>query len=73
MINSQMEYDKLVNEKLEEVKASKAEANYVEYTVKGQRCDKCTMWRAPNKCSAVAGIIKPEGHCDWWKKSKRKE
>lgn len=53
-------------------KHSKEEAGYVAHTVKGQRCDECTMWRAPNKCSAVAGDIKPEAWCKWWKKSKRK-
>jgi len=54
-------------------KHSKAEAGYVAHTVKGQRCDECTMWRSPNKCSAVAGDIKPEAWCKWWKKSHRKE
>lgn len=24
------------------------------------------MWRDPNKCSAVAGNISPDGWCDWW-------
>ena len=24
-------------------------------------------------CSAVAGKIKPNAYCDWWKKSKRKK
>jgi len=57
---------------LEKYKHSEQEAGYVAHTVKGQRCDECTMWRAPNKCSAVAGDIKPEAWCKWWKKSKRK-
>jgi hypothetical protein len=34
-------------------KHSKEEAGYVGHTVKGQRCDQCTMWRAPNKCSSA--------------------
>jgi len=54
-------------------KHSKEEAGYVGHTVKGQRCDQCTMWRAPNKCSAVAGDIKPEAWCEWWKQSHRKD
>ena len=54
-------------------KHSKQEAGYVAHTVKGQRCDQCTMWRAPNKCSAVAGDIKPEAWCEWWKQSHRKD
>lgn len=54
-------------------KHSKQEAGYVAHAVKGQRCDQCTMWRAPNKCSAVAGDIKPEAWCKWWKQSHRKD
>jgi hypothetical protein len=54
-------------------KHSKAEAGYVGHTVKGQRCDQCTMWRPPNKCSAVAGDIKPQAWCKWWKRSKREK
>ena len=54
-------------------KHSKQEAGYVAHTVKGQRCDQCTMWRAPDKCSAVAGDIKPEAWCEWWKQSQRKD
>jgi hypothetical protein len=66
-------FDKMFDSLLEGSLHSKAEANYVDHTVDGKRCDECTMWRAPNKCSAVAGDIKPEGYCDWWKKSKRKD
>jgi hypothetical protein len=58
---------------LEKVKASKAEAGYVGHPVKGQICKDCTMWRPPNKCSAVAGNIKPNAWCKWWEKSKRSE
>jgi hypothetical protein len=54
-------------------KASKAKAGYVAHTVKGQRCDECTMWRPPNKCSAVAGDIKPNAWCKWWKRTHRKD
>jgi hypothetical protein len=58
---------------LEKVKASKAKAGYVDHKVKGQACKDCTMWRPPNKCSAVVGDIKPDAWCEWWKKSKRAE
>lgn len=54
-------------------KHPKSKANYVERTVDGKRCDECTMWRAPDGCSAVAGKIKPNAYCDWWKKSKREK
>ena len=52
-------------------KHSKAEAKYVAHPVKKQKCEQCTMWRPPNKCSAVAGDISPKGWCKWWKLSKR--
>jgi len=69
-----MKFDSLINFLLEEDKPKhpKSEAGYVDHTVRGQRCDKCTMWRQPNKCSAVAGLIKPNGWCKWWKQSHRK-
>jgi hypothetical protein len=67
-----MEYDKLVEQTLNESKHPKSEANYVAYPVDGHRCDQCTMWVAPDGCTAVSGKIKPSGYCDWWKKSKRK-
>jgi hypothetical protein len=69
-----MEFDKTLNSLLEESKPkhSKIEAGYIAHPKNGHRCDGCTMWRPPNKCSAVAGDIKPEGWCKWWKKSHRK-
>ena len=70
-----MNFNKIVQAFLEEAKAkhSKVEAGYVAHTVKGQRCDTCTMWRPPNKCSAVAGDIKPNAWCKWWKRTHRKD
>jgi hypothetical protein len=69
-----MEFNDTLNSLLEESKQkhSKLEARYVAHPRDGHRCDGCTMWRPPNKCSAVAGDIKPEGWCKWWKKSHRK-
>ena len=66
-----MKFNKLVDLFLEKAKHSKAEAGYVAHTVKGQRCINCTMWRSPNRCSAVLGKISPDGWCKWWKKSRR--
>jgi hypothetical protein len=68
-----MEFDLVLESLLEEAKAkhTKLEAAYVGHPKNGHRCDGCTMWRSPNKCSAVAGNIKPEGYCKWWKKSHR--
>lgn len=48
------------------VKGTKAEANYQSNPKNGQKCINCTMWRDPNKCSAVAGNIDPAGWCDWY-------
>jgi len=49
-----------------EEKGSKAEAGYQPKPKNGQKCINCTMWRDPNKCSAVAGNIDPDGWCDWY-------
>jgi hypothetical protein len=64
-----------VKENINESKSkhSKQEAGYISKTKKpSQICENCTMWRSPNKCSAVSGNIEPEGWCKWWKKSHRK-
>ena len=42
------------------------DANYVDHPVAGQRCDACTMYRNPNRCSLVTGRILPDGHCAYW-------
>ena len=68
-----MNFKRIFESLLTESRHSKAKAGYVADTVKGQRCDQCTMWRPPNGCSAVIGIIKPNGWCKWWKLSKRKK
>lgn len=50
----------------ESKKSSKEEAGYQDKPKNGEKCINCTMWRDPNKCSAVAGIISPNGWCDWY-------
>jgi len=55
----------------EERKYSKAKAEYVAHPVKGQMCKHCTMWREPNKCTAVNGYINENGWCKWYKRSHR--
>jgi High potential iron-sulfur protein len=57
---------------LEEEKASKEEAEYQAHPHEGRKCSACTMWRAPNKCTAVAGDIDPNGWCQWYRKSHRR-
>ena len=51
-------------------KHSKQEADYQARPHDGQICKLCTMWREPNKCTAVAGSISPRGWCKWYKRSK---
>lgn len=49
---------------------TKSEARYQEYPKGAQRCDKCTMFRAPDKCTLVQGKISPAG---WSKYFERKD
>ena len=53
-------------EDLSEGKGTKAEAGYQPNPKNGQKCINCTMWRDPNKCTAVAGNINPDGWCKWY-------
>ncbi len=53
-------------EDLNEEKGTKAEAGYQPNPKNGQKCINCTMWRDPNKCTAVAGNISPNGWCKWY-------
>jgi hypothetical protein len=55
----------------ESKKHPKTEAKYVPYPVKKQKCKECTMWRPPNGCSAVEGVISPYGWCKWFKLTKK--
>jgi hypothetical protein len=50
----------------ESKKSSKEEAGYQDKPKDGNKCVNCTMWREPNKCTAVAGIISPNGWCEWY-------
>jgi hypothetical protein len=56
-----------------EGKDSKLEANYQDKPKGNQICSECTMWRPPNACSAVLGSISPNGWCDYFKQTKRKD
>lgn len=49
-----------------ESKGSKDEAGYQDSPKNNQKCINCTMWRDPNKCTAVAGDISPNGWCKWY-------
>ncbi len=49
-----------------EGKGTKEQAGYIPRPKNGEKCINCTMWRDPNKCSAVAGDISPNGWCEWY-------
>ena len=44
-------------------KEPKAQVNYTAMSRKTDRCGLCTMFRAPNGCTAVRGVISPRGWC----------
>lgn len=47
-----------------EQKMSQADVNYQDRPKAGNKCINCTMWRDPNRCSAVTGKISPNGWCN---------
>lgn len=47
-------------------KSSKAEADYRDGTAE-EHCAVCTMFRPPNSCTAVKGMIREDGVCDYFK------
>jgi 8-oxo-dGTP pyrophosphatase MutT (NUDIX family) len=49
-------------------KASKSEAGYVDDSPTRQ-CETCTMFMAPDACTAVRGKISPDGHCNYYEMS----
>ena len=67
-----LNFIKFFFEKAEKPKHSKEEAEYQARPHNGQICKNCTMWREPNKCTAVSGNISPRGWCAWYKRSHRK-
>lgn len=53
------------------MKSTKAEAHYRDYRKDGQWCAKCTMFRKPGSCTAVAGEIEPQGWCKLYEEKDR--
>jgi hypothetical protein len=51
------------------VKSSKPAAHYRAFAAR-EHCRDCSMFRAPNSCTAVEGAINPLGHCDYWEHKK---
>lgn len=58
---------------IKEEKDTKEEANYQDKPKNGQYCEDCTMWREPNKCTAVEGVISPEGWCSYFEEKEEDE
>ena len=54
---------------LNEEKSTKQVAHYQDHPHNGHICENCTMWRPPQGCSAVKGIINPNGWCDYFKRT----
>ncbi len=54
---------------LDSKKSSKKKAEYTAGPVEEQPCRDCTMFQQPNACSAVRGLISPQGHCKYFKAS----
>jgi hypothetical protein len=50
--------------------ASKSYASYQTEPKGDQQCDKCTMWRTPDRCSLVDGKISPQGWCKYFEAKK---
>lgn len=45
---------------------TKAQVHYRDAATEGRRCATCSMFREPNACTLVRGVIKPDGVCDRW-------
>lgn len=50
-------------------KSSKADAQYVPQAPGAERCADCTMFQAPDQCTAVRGSISPAGVCKYFEPS----
>jgi hypothetical protein len=66
-MNFKVFFTALIKDKPPE-KNSKADAGYVPVCLNEQYCKDCTMWREPNQCTAVRGLIEREASCNWWRK-----
>lgn len=48
-------------------KISKERADYREHTPRvSRRCGTCSMFRAPDRCTLVKGLINRGGVCKFW-------
>ena len=42
------------------------DAGYVDHSVDGDQCSRCTMFQPPSGCDLVKGEIAADGHCDYF-------
>jgi hypothetical protein len=49
-------------------KVSKFDALYQSHPKGAQRCANCSMFRRPNACTKVSGIILPYGWSKYWER-----
>ncbi len=50
-------------QKTAQLKITKADAGYVEPSAIDEKCRDCSMFRAPETCTLVVGVISPSGWC----------
>lgn len=62
-----MKFKEFLNE---EEKSSKKVAKYQNQPNDEEKCSGCSMWRPPNACSSVKGVISENGWCKWWESKK---
>lgn len=48
------------------MKSTKATARYQDTPRGVEHCSGCTMFRAPESCTAVVGTISPDGWCKFY-------
>jgi hypothetical protein len=51
---------------------NKSEARYTDKSpYKGKTCAGCSMFRRPQRCTLVSGVIRAPGWCKYWDGKKR--
>lgn len=50
---------------------SQDQAQYLPHPKGLERCELCTMFRAPHRCTYVAGNISPRGWCKYFDRKSR--
>ncbi len=50
-------------------KLTQGDVAYQDKPNRGQRCDNCRVFIAPDKCNSVQGNVSPAGWCNIWRKA----